>query len=230
VGKPILCISAVSKELRSARQLVANTVTFVGYEPGWQDVFGTGDGDLRDMLRRRIDASRGVVQIVGRGARRWATLVAVLLVAGTALGIRIVHRQGRASDQLADAVAAIPAMRAGPARFQEVAPDRFQQLASGRTHGIPAAAAAELDREQAAIDEESAQLDAAADAWNRAVAELDSRLAGGPPPDEITLQACNAQAERLNALRAQLEDRVRQHNARVDAFDARMATAGAAVR
>src|SRR3984957_16703811 len=63
--RPIIFISAVSKELRSARQLVANTLTFLGYEAEWQDIFGTEQGDLRAMLRRRIDASKGVVQLVG---------------------------------------------------------------------------------------------------------------------------------------------------------------------
>jgi tetratricopeptide (TPR) repeat protein len=63
--RPIIFISAVSKELRSARQLVANTLTFLGYEPEWQDVFGTEQGDLRAMLRRRVDAAQGVVQLVG---------------------------------------------------------------------------------------------------------------------------------------------------------------------
>ncbi len=58
-------ISTVSKELRSARQLVANTLTFLGYEPVWQDIFGTESGDLREMLRARIDGCKGVVQIVG---------------------------------------------------------------------------------------------------------------------------------------------------------------------
>jgi TolA-binding protein len=64
--RPLIFISAVSKELRSARQLVANTLTFLGYEAEWQDIFGTEHGDLRAMLRRRIDASKGVVQLVGR--------------------------------------------------------------------------------------------------------------------------------------------------------------------
>src|SRR5207247_1880000 len=59
-------ISAVSKELKSARQLVANTLTFLGYEPEWQDIFSTEHGDLRGMLRRRIDASKAVVQLVGQ--------------------------------------------------------------------------------------------------------------------------------------------------------------------
>jgi hypothetical protein len=64
--RPTVFISAVSKELRSARQLVANTLTFLGYEPIWQDIFGTETGDLRQMLRQQIDQSKGVVQLVGQ--------------------------------------------------------------------------------------------------------------------------------------------------------------------
>ncbi len=52
--KRAIFISAVSKELRSARQLVANTLTFVGYEPIWQDIFGTETDDLREMLRQQM--------------------------------------------------------------------------------------------------------------------------------------------------------------------------------
>lgn len=63
--RPAIFISAVSCELRSARQLVANTLTFLGYDPEWQDVFGTEEGDLRAMLRRRIGACKGIVQLVG---------------------------------------------------------------------------------------------------------------------------------------------------------------------
>ena len=63
--RPTIFISAVSKELRSARQLVSNTLTFLGYEPIWQDIFGTESGDLREMLRERIDECKGVVQMVG---------------------------------------------------------------------------------------------------------------------------------------------------------------------
>ncbi len=36
--RPVIFISAVSKELRSARQLVANTLQLLGYEPDRQDV------------------------------------------------------------------------------------------------------------------------------------------------------------------------------------------------
>src|SRR6266566_448543 len=53
--RPLVFISAVSRELKSARQLVANTLIFLGYEPVWQDIFGTESGDLRGMLRQQID-------------------------------------------------------------------------------------------------------------------------------------------------------------------------------
>jgi hypothetical protein len=64
--RPTIFISSVSKELRSARQLVANTLTFLGYEPVWQDIFGTEGGDLRLMLRQQIDQCKGVVQLIGQ--------------------------------------------------------------------------------------------------------------------------------------------------------------------
>ncbi len=64
--RPTIFISSVSKELRSARQLVANTLTFLGYEPIWQDIFGTEGGDLRQMLRQQIDQCKGVVQLIGQ--------------------------------------------------------------------------------------------------------------------------------------------------------------------
>jgi tetratricopeptide (TPR) repeat protein len=64
--RPLVFISAVSSELRSARQLVANTLTFLGYEAVWQDIFGTETGDLRSVLREKIDQCNGVVQLVGQ--------------------------------------------------------------------------------------------------------------------------------------------------------------------
>jgi tetratricopeptide (TPR) repeat protein len=63
---PLIFISAVSRELRSGRQLAANTLTFLGYQPVWQDIFGTETGDLRGMLRQQIDQCKGVLQIVGK--------------------------------------------------------------------------------------------------------------------------------------------------------------------
>ncbi len=64
--RPLVFISAVSRELHSARQLVANTLTFLGYQPIWQDIFGTEGGDLRGLLRQQIDQCKGVVQLVGQ--------------------------------------------------------------------------------------------------------------------------------------------------------------------
>jgi len=64
--RPAIFISAVSRELKSARQLVANALTFLGYDPEWQDIFGTEEGDLRAVLRRRIDSCKGMVQLVGK--------------------------------------------------------------------------------------------------------------------------------------------------------------------
>jgi tetratricopeptide (TPR) repeat protein len=64
--RPLIFISAVSRELRSARQLVANTLIFLGYQPTWQDIFGTETGDLRSLLREKIDKCKGVVQLVGQ--------------------------------------------------------------------------------------------------------------------------------------------------------------------
>ncbi len=66
-SRPTIFVSTVSKELRSARQLVANTLTFLGYEPVWQDIFGTETGDLREMLRNKVDGCKGLVQLVGYG-------------------------------------------------------------------------------------------------------------------------------------------------------------------
>jgi tetratricopeptide (TPR) repeat protein len=64
--RPAIFISAASSELRSARQLVANALTFLGYEPEWQEIFSTEQGDLRALLRRRIDSCKGLVQLVGQ--------------------------------------------------------------------------------------------------------------------------------------------------------------------
>lgn len=64
--RPLIFISAVSAEFRSARQLVANTLITLGYEPVWQDIFGTEGGDLRAVLRQKIDQCKGVIQLIGQ--------------------------------------------------------------------------------------------------------------------------------------------------------------------
>jgi tetratricopeptide (TPR) repeat protein len=45
---------------------VANTLTFLGYQPVWQDIFGTEGGDLRGLLQQQIDQCKGLVQLVGQ--------------------------------------------------------------------------------------------------------------------------------------------------------------------
>ncbi len=64
--KTPIFVSAVTRELRQTRQLGANILTRLGYEPVWQDVFGTEGGDLRQMLRDKIDGCDGLVHVVGR--------------------------------------------------------------------------------------------------------------------------------------------------------------------
>ena len=64
--KPRIFISAVTKELRSARQVVANTLMALGYEPIWQDIFGIAGEDIRPMLREKIDSCAALLQIVGQ--------------------------------------------------------------------------------------------------------------------------------------------------------------------
>jgi hypothetical protein len=64
--KPVLFISAVSKELHSARDVVAKTLLSLGYESDWEDVFNLEQGDIKAMLRRRVDAADGVIQIIGQ--------------------------------------------------------------------------------------------------------------------------------------------------------------------
>lgn len=65
--KPRIFISAVSKELKTARQLTANTLLALGFEPVWQDIFETHSGDIRPMLREELDNCSAVLQIVGDG-------------------------------------------------------------------------------------------------------------------------------------------------------------------
>ena len=67
MDRPRLFLSAVSQELRTARNAVAATVRTLGYDPVSQDDFPTGHGELRQWLRREIDSCEGLMQIVGQG-------------------------------------------------------------------------------------------------------------------------------------------------------------------
>ncbi len=65
--KPRIFISAVTSEFGATRQLVANVLLRLGYDPVTQDIFGTESGDLRQVLRAKIDDCDGLIQLVGRG-------------------------------------------------------------------------------------------------------------------------------------------------------------------
>jgi len=65
-GKPVIFISAVSKELHGARDLVAKTLASLGYEAKWQDIAPAEAGDLRGVLRKWVDDSAAVIQLVGQ--------------------------------------------------------------------------------------------------------------------------------------------------------------------
>ncbi|MDS4040467.1 MAG: DUF4062 domain-containing protein [Candidatus Competibacter sp.] len=65
--RPRIFLSAVSAELRTARQAVARTVRTLGYDAVSQDDFPTGHGELRQWLREQIDGCEGLIQLVGDG-------------------------------------------------------------------------------------------------------------------------------------------------------------------
>jgi tetratricopeptide (TPR) repeat protein len=67
MNQPSVFISCVSPEFRQVRSRVAVILTRLGYTPIIQEIFGTEPGDLRQVLRDKIDACEGLIQIVGQG-------------------------------------------------------------------------------------------------------------------------------------------------------------------
>src|ERR1700722_4435484 len=67
MNQPSVFISCVSPEFRQVRSRVAAILTRLGYTPIIQEIFGTEPGDLRQVLRDKIDACEGLIQIVGQG-------------------------------------------------------------------------------------------------------------------------------------------------------------------
>ena len=66
MNQPSVFISCVSPEFRQIRSRVAAILTRLGYTPVFQEIFGTEPGDLRQVLRDKIDAWQGLIQIVGQ--------------------------------------------------------------------------------------------------------------------------------------------------------------------
>jgi len=63
--KPLVFVSSVSREFRKIRERVSKILENKGFTPVYQDIFGTEAGDLRQMLRDKIDACKGLIQIIG---------------------------------------------------------------------------------------------------------------------------------------------------------------------
>ena len=67
MNQPAVFISCVTPEFRQTRSRIAAILTRLGYTPVFQEIFGTEPGDLRQVLRDKIDACEGLIQIVGQG-------------------------------------------------------------------------------------------------------------------------------------------------------------------
>ena len=67
MNQPSAFISCVSPQLRQTCSRVAAILTRPGYTPVIQEIFGTEPGDLGQVLRNKIDACEGLIQIVGHG-------------------------------------------------------------------------------------------------------------------------------------------------------------------
>ncbi|MEM9018786.1 MAG: DUF4062 domain-containing protein, partial [Verrucomicrobiota bacterium] len=65
--KPKFFLSAVTQEFGSLRRKVDEVVRFLGGETESMEIWGTESGDLRDILREKIDSCDEIIQIVGVG-------------------------------------------------------------------------------------------------------------------------------------------------------------------
>jgi hypothetical protein len=62
---PSVFVSCASHELGETRKRLSEILEKNGFTPVYQDIFGTTSGDLRQMLRDKIDACHGLIHIVG---------------------------------------------------------------------------------------------------------------------------------------------------------------------
>ncbi|HTD14360.1 MAG TPA: DUF4062 domain-containing protein [Chthoniobacterales bacterium] len=93
MDQPAIFISCVSPEFRQTRSRVAAILTRLGYTPVIQEIFGTEPGELRQVLRDKIDACEGLIQIVGQsfGAEPPTVDANKTLDAGASLAIAILE-------------------------------------------------------------------------------------------------------------------------------------------
>lgn len=64
-ARPKIFISTVTKELKSAREKVANTLRLLHFEPIIQEEFTSHTGVVREMLEKELAPCAAVIQIVG---------------------------------------------------------------------------------------------------------------------------------------------------------------------
>ena len=61
MNQPSVFISCVSSEFRQTRGRVSAILTRLGYTPVIQEIFGTEPGDLRQVLRTKVDACEDLI-------------------------------------------------------------------------------------------------------------------------------------------------------------------------
>ena len=64
--RPIIFISAVTKELHSLREIIAHILQAQGYDTDFRENFDTEQGDIIEMIVRRVDKCDGMLQLVGQ--------------------------------------------------------------------------------------------------------------------------------------------------------------------
>jgi tetratricopeptide (TPR) repeat protein len=60
-------VSTVTPEFGKARGLVSQVLSRLGFKPIVQEIFGTEAGDLREVLRKKIEPCGGLIQLIGLG-------------------------------------------------------------------------------------------------------------------------------------------------------------------
>ena len=65
--KPRIFISSVSAEFASTRDVIAKILLRLGYEPEWEEIFHTEDGEIPQNLREKIEGCHGLIHLVGQG-------------------------------------------------------------------------------------------------------------------------------------------------------------------
>jgi len=63
--RPRIFVSAVTKELQAARDLVVSTLEFLGLETESMSDFGPETGHCAEMLEDKIDSCQALIQLVG---------------------------------------------------------------------------------------------------------------------------------------------------------------------